>query len=117
MPPSGYNRTQSCAVSQFLRSCFDSLLVEATEKKMSLTEALNKECENIKRVLRLDPASVVAVVAGGVEEATLNLTLQFYQGILARSVGAIQSAPAALAEEVLESFEDRILAIHVPPSV
>lgn len=47
MPPSGYKQNQSRFITSFLNSCFEALVKEATELKLTLKQALIREIKNI----------------------------------------------------------------------
>ena len=71
MPPSGYEKKQIRYITRFLHSCYDSLLMEAEELKLSLGNALDREIRNIDFAFSVNAYSSTAGIV-------MLLTKDFY---------------------------------------
>lgn len=103
MPPSGYKQTQSRFITSFLSSCFDALLKEADELKLSLEQALVREIQNIDFAIK---ENVYTETANNV----MLLTKSFYLAILEKvKINSNFSSP----QLVLREINKQILTIDI----
>ncbi len=105
MPPSGYKPTEADSVVSFLESICESLITEGIEKKLSPTDALKNECENIQSI---ENSGCEIYQAG-----TLLLTRQLYAQLLSSNPKNYEELRKE-RDKQLCIVKENILSIHVP---
>lgn len=107
MPPSGYSQIQSEAIISFLRSCASALVEEARELELNPSQALRRECEDIRRSLSGNSHDPIA-------SRVLALTESFYATLLKREPQSFSQFSAEL-ESALSQARAAVLNIHIEP--
>jgi hypothetical protein len=106
MPPSGYSIPQAKSVSSFLHSVSTSLKEEGKSLGLTPQEALKREINHIKIILKLS-------VSQDVKSIILKLTEWLYIEILSSEPSNYDEYDK-VREEIIKSANMDILDIHVP---
>ncbi len=105
MPPSGYSKSQSDSIVEFLRSCGSALEDEAASLAESYVDALGRERAGIAASLIDKPQPLAA-------KMVLELTLCFYDSVFKKNPYSKEEFWDAV-DESLAKIESQILAIKV----
>lgn len=105
MPPSGYSSVQSDLVVDFLTQCADALASESALAGRSPMAGLEKECDDIRRVVGGEYTNPFAV-------HVMELTRAFYVAVMERRPESPVEFRAAV-DEVLADVSTHIQSIHI----